>query len=158
MTQFTPIDDTWYQKPPNVPESYSAGGVIFRRNNHQILVALVRSGQKKQYVLPKGHIEAGETPEKAARREIEEEAGLTDLILLADLGIRERLNYLRTAWKKSYYFLFLTQQIEGTPTDPFGDYSLHWFPVEQLPEFFWREQKELVKLAERLWLNLDKTN
>ncbi|MGL4376428.1 MAG: NUDIX domain-containing protein [Microcoleaceae cyanobacterium] len=158
MTQSTPIDETWYQKPPNVPESYSAGGVIFRQNNNQILVALVRSGKKEQYVLPKGHIEAGETPEQAARREIEEEAGLTDLTLLADLGIRERLNYLRTSWKKSNYFLFSTQQIEGTPTDPFGDYSLHWFPVEQLPEFFWREQKELVESADQVRLNLDRTN
>ncbi|MDB9315320.1 NUDIX domain-containing protein [Spirulina sp. CS-785/01] len=150
MIQYKSIlDETWYQRPANTPESYSAGGVIFRPENEQILVALVRNDQKPEYVLPKGHLEGEETPEEAARREIEEEAGLTELNLLGKLGIRERLNYSRTYWKITHYFLYSTQQKYGTPTE--SKFTLHWHSVEELPEFFWREQRELVQFAYYNW-------
>jgi len=56
----------------------SAGGLIWRRDqNGSIKVVLVRPAGRTTWVLPKGHIEAGETIEQAARREVREESGLT---------------------------------------------------------------------------------
>lgn len=97
-------------------------------------------------MLPKGHVEPGETPLMAARREIEEEAGFSDLTLLADLGTRERFDFSKRFWKITHYFVFLTKQAKGKPTDHHMQYHATWFRIEQLPDIFWPEQKELIEM------------
>ncbi|HSP56131.1 MAG TPA: NUDIX domain-containing protein [Dehalococcoidia bacterium] len=54
----------------------SAGGIVFR--DGQVLL-LQRTGG--EWVMPKGHIEAGESPEAAAMREVLEETGLTATVV-----------------------------------------------------------------------------
>ena len=54
-----------------------AGGVVYRGEAADRRVLLVRSRPAPHdWVLPKGHIERGETPEETARREVREEAGV----------------------------------------------------------------------------------
>ena len=54
-----------------------AGGIVFRETGKGHVVLLVRAKPAPHdWVLPKGHIEADETPEQCARREIREEAGV----------------------------------------------------------------------------------
>jgi len=53
-----------------------AGGVVFRPHNGEFLYLVVSSSDGQNWVLPKGHIEPGESPEAAAVREIAEEAGV----------------------------------------------------------------------------------
>ncbi|MFM7146880.1 MAG: NUDIX hydrolase [Actinomycetales bacterium] len=70
-------------------EETSAGGLVVDTSASVPLVALIarfdRRGQLA-WSLPKGHLEAGETPEQAAIREIIEETGIVGEIL-APLGI-----------------------------------------------------------------------
>lgn len=54
----------------------SAGGVVFRRREGQIEVALISVGDPPRWQLPKGLVDAGEAPEVAALREVREEAGV----------------------------------------------------------------------------------
>ncbi len=96
------INESWFVRPPGVPEDLDAGGVVVRSENNQWLVALVRERMTSHYILPKGKVETGESLEQAARREIQEEAGLRNLHLTAYLGSYERLNYARTRWKKTH--------------------------------------------------------
>ena len=138
------IDDSWYLRPEGVRDSTSAGGVIVRFEDGQAWIALVREAEFQQYILPKGRLEPGEDAESAARREIAEEAGLSDLQMVAYLGAPQRLNFQRNRWVTVHYYLFLTRQKGGQPTDPFHSYRCEWFPVETLPEFFWPEQRQLV--------------
>ena len=54
-----------------------AGGIVYRRRENDIEVLIVRARPAPHdWVLPKGHIDPGETPETCARREIREEAGV----------------------------------------------------------------------------------
>ncbi len=138
------IDASWYQQPPEVPQSLSAGGVVIHLSDDQVWIALVREAEFDAYILPKGSVEPGEDLETTARREIEEEAGLSDLVLLDKLGVSERLNYSRKSWKVIHYFLFLSRSLVGKPTDLHHHYVCEWFPIDQLPDFFWPEQKALV--------------
>jgi ADP-ribose pyrophosphatase YjhB (NUDIX family) len=139
------IDHTWYQRPPHVPEHVSAGGVVARLENDRIYVALIGEPGLNGFVLPKGRVEPGESLEQAATREIAEEAGLSQLTMIAPLGTKERLDFDRRSWKKTHYFLFLTSQSKGEPSDPHHDYEIKWFPLETVPELFWPEQTQLIR-------------
>ena len=138
------IDHTWFQRPPQVPEHVSAGGIVARVENDRVHVALIREAGLNGFVLPKGHVDPGETIEEAARREIAEEAGISQLTLIVPLGAKERLSFDKRSWKKTHYFLFLTEQIEGKPTDPQHDYEVKWSPLDDMPGLFWPEQGQLI--------------
>jgi ADP-ribose pyrophosphatase YjhB (NUDIX family) len=54
-----------------------AGGIAVRRDDGGLSVLLVRAKKDPSvWIFPKGHIEPGETPEAAALRETQEEAGV----------------------------------------------------------------------------------
>ena len=65
-----------------------AGAVVFRQDDSQVYYLVVSSSDGLNWVLPKGHIDPGETPEIAALRELEEEAGVTGEISAA-LSVRQ---------------------------------------------------------------------
>jgi len=113
---------------------HSAGGVVTRRNDGDVDVALAARRTRKgdlAWGLPKGLVEEGEGPEQAALREVREETGLEAEILepLGDISYwyvweDERIH------KKVTFFL-----MESTG----GDVSLHdhemeeirWFPLQE---------------------------
>lgn len=71
-------------------EEFSAGGVVYKRvgSSYKILVGK-HSGYHK-WVLPKGMVEKGESPEMAALREVEEELGVIARIVdMAPIGNTE---------------------------------------------------------------------
>jgi 8-oxo-dGTP pyrophosphatase MutT (NUDIX family) len=149
--EFLTIDSSWYKRPKRIKQRVSAGGIVVRVQDGQALVALTREGDWPLYVLPKGGVEDGETLEQAARREIEEEAGLSELDLVSYLGTRERLNYNRSRWMTVHYFLFRTRQERGSPTDPKHHVGVSWFAPDALPSMLWPEQQALIEeLAERI--------
>jgi DNA polymerase len=55
---------------------FSAGAVVYREDERRGLLFLLLLKPNKEYDIPKGHIEKGESAEIAARREIKEESGL----------------------------------------------------------------------------------
>lgn len=86
-----------------------AGGIVLGDIG---TIAMVRNRKTTLWFFPKGKIDQGEDDEEAARREIEEEAGLTDLELIDDLGTYERPRILpdgtdsRDEMKSIHMFLF----------------------------------------------------
>ncbi len=82
----------------------AAGGVVVIDNQ---FVAIERNGIPD---LPKGHIEKGESPEKAALREVEEETGITDLEIIKELPSTWHCYILNNQWtiKKTSWFLMRT--------------------------------------------------
>lgn len=71
-----------------MPSIRCAGGIVLGDSG---TVAMVRRGPENgAWLFPKGCIDGDESDEAAARREIKEETGLTDLELIDDLGTYER--------------------------------------------------------------------
>jgi len=96
----------------------SAGGVVVRKN-----LVLVVSQHGISWSLPKGHVEKGESPVDAAKREIYEESGITDLDFIRELGeySRHKLSESggedKSELKTIKFFLFRTVQEKLAPMD-----------------------------------------
>lgn len=58
-----------------------AGCIVFQVKGKRKTYLVVSSSSGKHWVLPKGHIERGESPRKAALRELREEAGVVGKII-----------------------------------------------------------------------------
>jgi 8-oxo-dGTP diphosphatase len=61
---------------PDAAEVKAAGGVVWRRGETGVEVALVHRPRYDDWSLPKGKLDRGESWEDAAVREVEEEIGL----------------------------------------------------------------------------------
>ncbi len=86
---------------------------------------LVISQHGTSWSLPKGHIERGEAALSAAKREIEEESGITELIFIKELGTYERFKIRKdgggddtSELKTIHMFLYTTSEINLKPIDP----------------------------------------
>jgi 8-oxo-dGTP pyrophosphatase MutT (NUDIX family) len=94
----------------------SAGGVMLVRLGPALLVALIRVRGGTVLALPKGHIEAGESPEQAALRETREETGLAG----RTLAPLEEISYVfwsrvhRTRVSKRVHFFLLEYRAGST--------------------------------------------
>jgi len=61
-----------------------AGGIVYRQCDGAVLYLIVTAKKNPDHwVLPKGHIEPGETPEQTAVREVSEETGVSGRIVQA---------------------------------------------------------------------------
>jgi 8-oxo-dGTP diphosphatase len=61
---------------PEAAEVKAAGGVVWRRAGDTIAIAIAHRPRYDDWSLPKGKLDAGESWEAAAMREVEEETGL----------------------------------------------------------------------------------
>ncbi|MDQ2903501.1 MAG: NUDIX domain-containing protein [Chloroflexota bacterium] len=129
----------------------SAGGIILREIDGQIKIALAqRASMPITWVLPKGHVEAGETLEQTALREIYEETGLNNIQLVAYLGTipRESTKPNGDIVHKTihFYLAYALQSSQATaPTDR-SFTAVSWFtPNQALDLLPYEEEKAFFK-------------
>ena len=63
----------------------AAGGIVWRQIDGSEVLAVIHRPHRQDWSLPKGKLEAGETPVEAAEREVTEETGL-DIEVAEALG------------------------------------------------------------------------
>jgi len=116
-------------------ETTSAGGVVLN-DEGKVLVVNQRGDS---WSLPKGHIDPGEDLLTAARREIHEESGVTELTLIKELGSYQRHRISKTGGddlselKNMHFFLFKTTQRELCPIDAQNP-EARWVDIEDVAE------------------------
>lgn len=111
----------------------SAGGVVIGPSGKILIIK--QFGRFLSYSFPKGRIEPGEDPLKAAIREVFEEGGVSQLELVKPLGRYERLNsYEPKETKTIFMFLFHTDQSNITSHDPDKDTEPLWAETDQVKD------------------------
>jgi len=124
----------------------SAGGVIVKEINGKPFILLIRDHRYPDWILPKGHVEAGETIEQAALREVAEEAGLKHIEIVKLLGTYERYVEKTGEQKTIYYFLMVpTRDEEITVTEENKKDEIAWLPLDNLPNFYLPEQRDIIR-------------
>ncbi len=137
--------------------AHSAGGVVFRRfppdaSGAPVQILLLQHEAGK-WMLPKGTIEAGETPEAVALREVAEETGLHNVRIVQDLGEERYLFFWKT--EDTYYdktvHYYLMEFLGGEETRPQreeGFVRCDWVAVpEALERIRYKETREVVRRA-----------
>jgi 8-oxo-dGTP diphosphatase len=142
------------RRPGPIIRQISSGGVIFRKNDASIEIALVAVKDGKVWCLPKGIVDKGEKPDETAVREVSEETGLKGRIIekLGEINYWYYIKEEEARCRKTVYFYLL--KCEG------GDISKHdwevdkaaWFQIDDaLKIASHRNEKEIIEKArERL--------
>jgi 8-oxo-dGTP pyrophosphatase MutT (NUDIX family) len=111
----------------------SAGGIVFRRDPDVGPRFLLIRDSYANWGFPKGHLEDGESPADAARRETAEETGLDQLVLqgpirVIDWHFRFRGRHIH---KYCHFFLFESASGEACPQVEEGITDCQWRPLEE---------------------------
>lgn len=142
-------------KPP-IEKQVSAGGVAYRETAAGVEIALifVCFRGKERWQLPKGIVDAGESPEETALREIREEAGITTE-LVAPLDVIEywyvgHSKGQRVRFHKFVHF-FLCRYRTGDigNHDPREVIEARWFAVDEaIQRLAFSNEKNMVRKAQ----------
>jgi len=145
-----------------MPRENSAGVLIFRKENGKTFYLLLHypaiNRKGGHWEFPKGHIEAGENEEAAAKRETEEETGIKDLKIIP--GFKEYIKYIfkaksdpkiknkKPAWIFKLVVFFIaetkTKEIKLSPEH----IGFDWLEFEEAyKKITYKNSKELLKRA-----------
>lgn len=138
-----------------VKRAHSAGGVVFWRDGGAARILLLKHTSGK-WMLPKGTIEEGETPDAVALREVREETGISRVRVVADLGEERYYFFWRsedTYYDKTvrYFLLEFLGGEEAAPQSEEGFVAAEWVPVDEAVERIkYKETREVVRRAKAL--------
>ncbi len=114
----------------------SAGGVVLNKKGEVLVV----NQRGVAWSLPKGHIDQGEDAITAAKREIYEESGVTDLEFIMKLGKYQRYKISRdgkgedkSELKEMEMFLFKTKETKLKPVDK-DNPEARWVAKDEVPD------------------------
>jgi 8-oxo-dGTP pyrophosphatase MutT (NUDIX family) len=105
------------------------GGVLLKKVEHKSVVLLVSSKKTGEWVLPKGHIDQGETAEETAVREVKEETGYIGKII-SYLGETPRYTFNNENILVAYYLMSPTND-EPLPAE---QRKKEWVEIERAIE------------------------
>jgi 8-oxo-dGTP pyrophosphatase MutT (NUDIX family) len=125
--------------------------VVVRRGADGARYLLIRDGHRN-WGFPKGHLDDGEKPEDAARREIAEETGLDDLALHDALGRIDWYFRFRGSLihKFCYFFLFSSHAGDAAPQGQEGISACEWLPFREAEARLTHDNARRVLHAARL--------
>lgn len=137
----------------------SSGGVVFRREGSgaekRTEIAIISVGPQRRWQLPKGLVDAGETPEVTAVREAREEAGVETRVH----AHIETIEYwyaglergIRVRFHKHVHF-YLLEYLSGDTRDHDIEVNeARWIPIEEaFNQLTFEGERRVVERARKL--------
>lgn len=137
-------------KPATIQYLKSSGGLIFKKKNKLIEIALIAIKNGNIWTIPKGLIDKGETAEEAAIREIAEETGLHGEIIKY-IGEKSYWFYMKDTnikCKKTVVY-YLLKYLNGEVKDHSWEVDeAKWFNIDEaILKASYKSDKEIIKKA-----------
>ena len=126
---------------------------MFRRAPENGAVYLLIRDSYRNWGFPKGHVEPGEEPADAARREVAEETGLADLVVHAPV---QEIDWFfrfrgRLIHKNCAFFLMESAAGDVCPQKDEGITACRWLPLEEaLKTVSYANAREVLRTAGEL--------
>jgi 8-oxo-dGTP diphosphatase len=124
--------------------------VIYRKEGDAVEVVLVSVKEGRNWCLPKGLMDKGETPEVTAVREVREESGLNGRIVdsLGDITYRYYIQEENIKCRKTVHF-YLMEYISGSTAQHDEEVdSAEWFPLDTaLQKISYKGDREILEKA-----------
>jgi 8-oxo-dGTP pyrophosphatase MutT (NUDIX family) len=147
----SPSSEPFRADRPAVAE-LAAGAVVVEPKARRYL--LLHEPAEERWCFPKGHVEPGETLLEAARREVSEECGLTDLDFREELGEVAYRFYQprrgRNVFKTSVYFLAFAIKTETTLESTFDEARWESAPAAERLLKFENDRRMLAAAVARV--------
>ncbi|MBI1919386.1 NUDIX domain-containing protein [Candidatus Microgenomates bacterium] len=140
---------------------FSAGGVVFKKEQGRTLILVAQHSQHHGWVFPKGLIgdkQKGEKKEDTAVREVEEETGVVAKIIKPLSPVTYWYQLEGNKIRKTVYY-FLMEYVGGDITKHDHEMeNVEWLPIEEVEKRLtyksdkevWREAKKLLKRTPRM--------
>lgn len=137
----------------------SAGGFLFYKdiNNQVLYVALLKKEEDQGFLIPKGHIEKGESPEDAAIREVTEELSLSlEPRIIFKIGIVQYSFVLNDDPNKHdkkvhLFVLDLPNKVDLEPNRSEGFIDAQWVAFDDALKNMTFDRENLIK-AHKIYL------
>lgn len=135
---------------------FSAGGVVFKKEDNQIYILVSQHSQHHGWVFPKGFIGdkiEGESKEDTALREVEEETGAIGKILepLTPVTYWYQMDGIKR--RKTVYY-YIMKYVSGDITKHDWEMeNVEWLPMDEVEgrltydsdKKVWKEAQEIIK-------------
>ena len=146
----TNLEQMWMRFCMNYFEVVSAGGLVVNKNGNVLWI-----NRNKNWDLPKGKVERGESLEDAAVREVTEETGIRKLKITGDLvttyhtyEINGIAHLKTTFW---YTMIHNGEETVGTPQAIEGITEVTWMPLP-VPEKIWTSTYGTIRIVVNAFL------
>lgn len=128
-----------------IAQFHKSCGVLVYRDENSVREYLLALQMGDNWSIPKGHMEAGETEDETALRELFEETGLTAVL---DPGKKAIMEYPISSHCRKEVVVF-TGRASGTPTPRAGEIeTLKWVTADQLQNYL---MPDAVRVCRELW-------
>ncbi|NLC32109.1 MAG: NUDIX domain-containing protein [Clostridiales bacterium] len=129
-------------------EEKSCGAIVFRQQDNQLEVLLLKH-RAGHWDFPKGHMEAGESEQETALREVLEESGLT--VHIDDTGFRRVIRYSPSRGISKQVVFFIARYVGGRLTPQHTEVDQAWWldPKDALTLLTHQSSRDILSQAMR---------